>query len=75
MSAIIDFLLGLGELIVSLIAFVFGMIEDLLYIVALLGSIIVKIRAMIGWLPSACITLTVTLFAVVLIYKLLGREG
>ena len=75
MSAIIDFLTGLGDLISSLFGFLFGIIQDLLYIVALLGSVIVKIPAMIGWLPSACITLTVTLFAVVLIYKLLGREG
>lgn len=75
MSAIIDFLVGLGEVIGSLISFVFGVIQDLLYVITLIGSLVVKIPDMIGWLPSACITLVVTAFSIVVIYKILGREG
>ena len=75
MQALIDFLKGFAEIISSLVNFVIGIVQDLLYVISLLGSLIVKIPQMLGWLPSACITLVVTMFAVVLIYKILGREG
>lgn len=75
MGALIDFFKGFAEIVSSLVDFVYGIITDLLYVVALLGSLIVKIPDMIGWLPSACITLVVTTFGIVLIYKILGREG
>lgn len=75
MQALIDFFKGFAEIISSLVNFVIGIVQDLLYIIQLLGSLIIKIPEMIGWLPSACITLTATIFAVVLIYKILGREG
>ena len=75
MQAIMEFLTGLGELIGSLVSFVFGIVKDLLYVIGLLGSLIVKIPDMIGFLPSAAITLVVTTFSVVLIYKIIGREG
>lgn len=75
MQAIMEFLTGLGELIGSLVNFVFGIIKDLLYVIGLLGSLIVKIPDMIGFLPSAAITLVITTFSVVLIYKIIGREG
>ena len=75
MQAIIDFLKSFAEIVSSLVDFVFGIIQDLLYVIQLLGSLIVKIPQMIGWLPSACISLVVTMFGVVLIYKILGREG
>lgn len=49
MREILDFLKGLGEIITSLANFVFGLIEDLLYVVRLLGSLVVKIPDMIGF--------------------------
>lgn len=75
MSGIIDFLEGLGDILGSLVNFVFGIIQDLLYVIALIGSLVVKIPDMVGWLPSACITLVITAFSIVVIYKILGREG
>lgn len=75
MSAILDFLIGLGDMIRSLADFVFGIIKDLVYVIALIGSLVLKIPDMIGWLPSACITLVITTFSVVVIYKIIGREG
>ena len=59
----------------GILDFLVGIIMDLLYVVGLLGSLLVKLPDMIGWLPSACITLTVTIFSIVVIYKILGREG
>lgn len=75
MQGILTWLEGLASLIGSLVGFLFGFIEDLLYVITLLGSLIIKIPFMFGWLPTACITLVVTVFGVVLIYKIIGREG
>lgn len=75
MTALVDFFKGFADIVSSLVNFVIGIIQDLLYVIGLLGSLVIKIPDMIGWLPSACITLTVTLFSIVLIYKILGREG
>lgn len=75
MSAIMDFLIGLGDLISSLVNFVITMVKDLIYVIGLLGSLILQLPDMIGWLPSACITLVTVLFGIVVIYKVLGREG
>lgn len=75
MQALIDFFKSFAEIISALVNFVIGIIQDLLYVISLLGSLIVKIPDMIGWLPSACITLTISIFGIVLIYKILGREG
>lgn len=75
MEGFLNFFKGLGDIIGSLVDFVFGVIEDLLYVIGLLGSLILKIPELIGWLPSACISLVITTFGIVLIYKILGREG
>lgn len=75
MQAIIDFFKSFAEIISSLVDFVIGIVEDLLYVIQLLGSLIVKIPNMFGWLPTACISLVVTTFGIILIYKILGREG
>jgi len=75
MQGLIDLFKGLADIISALVNFVIGIVMDLLYVISLLGSLILKIPDMIGWLPSACITLVGTTFAIVLIYKILGREG
>lgn len=75
MGGVFDWLGGLTDLLWSLGQFVIDIILDLVYVVGLLGSLIIKLPDMIGWLPSACISLTVTTFGIVLIYKILGREG
>lgn len=75
MQALIDFFSGFADLLYAAGQFLIGVILDLVYVVGLLGSLMVKIPDMIGWLPSACISLTVTVFSIVLIYKILGREG
>lgn len=75
MQGIMDFLIGLGEIIGSLVGFVINLVKDLLYVVGLLGTLIIKIPQMVNWLPSACITLVATTFTIVVIYKVIGREG
>ena len=75
MQAIIDFFTTLGSVIVSVVEFVIKFFKDLIYVIGLLGNMILSLPAMIGWLPSVCISLTVTAFSIVVIYKIMGREG
>lgn len=75
MQALISFFTSLGNVVVSLVEFVIKFIKDLFYIIGLLGNLIISLPSMIGWLPSACISLTVTAFSIVVIYKIMGREG
>lgn len=75
MQAIIDFFATLGSVIVSVVEFVIKFFKDLIYVIGLLGNLLISLPAMIGWLPSACISLVVTTFSIVVIYKIMGREG
>lgn len=75
MQAIIDFLAMIGEIIVSLIEFLISLIGDLLYVIGLLGQLAPSIPAMLGWLPGPVVSIIVTAVAIVIIYKIMGREG
>lgn len=75
MGALIDLFKGIGDIIVTLVDFLYGTIRDLVYVISLLGTLVAKIPMMIGWLPTVCISTTVTIFSIVVIYKILGREG
>lgn len=75
MQAILDFFTGLIDIVFSLVDFVISFIGDLLYVIQLTGNFLLQIPNYFGWLPSAFVTLIVTIFGVVVIYKVLGREG
>lgn len=75
MEAIINFLTGIGDGLLAIVDFLGGMIEDILYVVQLTGSFVLKIPDFFDWLPPELIAIVVSLFAVVVVYKILGREG
>lgn len=75
MKDILEFLKGIGNAITSLIDFLISFVQDLVYIVQLTGEFVVNIPSYFSWLPSAAVTLIVTIFSVVVIYKIMGREG
>lgn len=75
LETIKDFFLSLGNIITSLVDFVVGLFEDLIYVVVLCGSFVLKIPSLFSWLPAEAVALIVTIFAIVVIYKILGREG
>lgn len=75
LKTIADFFLGIVDVITSLIDFVVGLIQDIAYVVKLTGSFVIKIPLYFGWLPSSVVAIVVTIFAIVVIYKILGREG
>lgn len=74
MTAITNFLQGIAEGFQAIIAFVQTLIEDTAYIAQLLGEFVVQIPDYLSFLPAPVLTIIVTLFTVVVIYKILGRD-
>lgn len=75
MQALISFFSSLGDVVVSVFEFWIKYLKDLFYVIKLLGQLALNLPTMVGWLPSACISITVLVFAVAVIYKIMGREG
>lgn len=75
LGAIKDFLEGFVNLISSLVDFVITIIQDIVYVVKLCATFVAKIPSLFGWLPVSVTSVLVMIFSVVVIYKILGREG
>lgn len=75
MQAILDFFVGIFEVISSLIQFVIDFIGDLVYVVQLTAQFVSNIPNYFAWMPAAIVSIIVSIFAVVVIYKVMGREG
>lgn len=75
MNTLIEFFKNIGDIISSCFQFLIGMIQDLVYMVGLLGKFIASLPSYLSWLPGSFVTIILTIFGVVVIYKILGREG
>lgn len=75
MDAIVDALEDFFEVITDLVDFVFQLFEDLLTMIQLLGKFLAEIPSYFSWLPSGFVAVVVVLFGVVVVYKIIGREG
>ena len=74
-EGISNFIEGFGNFFKAVFEFVIDFIEDSLYIIEICGKAVLAIPDLFGWLPTSIVALIVGIFAVVVIYKLLGREG
>ena len=74
MQAIIDFLNQLVDAVNAVIDFVVKFVQDIVYVVGLIGDFIVYIPNFFGWLPASLLSILVLVFSVVAIYKILGRS-
>lgn len=72
---VLNFFKTLIDLLVGIVNFVIQIIKDLVTVVFMLGETVVKLPLAFAWLPGTVASLLVALFAVVVIYKFLGREG
>ena len=75
MGAIIDFIKGIANFVVSLVQFVIDFIGDIVYMISLTAQFAVNIPTYFAWLPDVIVSIIVTIFSIVVIYKILGREG
>lgn len=75
MDGIIKFFQTIGDAIVTAFDFVISLFSDLIYVIQLLGKVIASLPGYLSWLPAGLAGILLTLFALVVIYKILGREG
>lgn len=75
MDALLQFFQGIGTAITSIFDFIFSMVSDLVYLVGLTGKFLAHIPSYFSWLPPQLLTLLVSIFSIVVLYKIFGREG
>ena len=75
MQSIINFFTGVADLVVSLVDFVIGLIGDIVYMVELTAVFVANIPTYFAWLPGTFVATIVIIFSIVVIYKIIGREG
>ena len=75
MNAILDVFASIGDLIATAIDFIVSFFKDLIFAIQLIAKFISQIPSYFSWLPAEIFTLIIGLFALVAIYKILGREG
>lgn len=75
MKTIINFLAGIGDFLVALVDFVIGLFEDIVYMVQLMSKFLVSLPSYFSWLPAPLVSTLIIIFGVVVVYKILGREG
>lgn len=75
MQVIIDFFKGFADIVSSLVDFVIDMVNDLVYVVKLLTEVLLQLPTFFTWLPTEVWAILAVLFSIVVIYKIIGREG
>ena len=75
MQAILDFFSYAFSPYISLVKFIITTIKDLVYMVGLTGRYLANIPSYFAWMPSQYVTVLTILFSIVVLYKVLGREG
>lgn len=75
MQALVDFFVTIGDSINLAFEFVFSFFRDVVYIIKVTGQFLSMIPLYFSWLPSTLLSSLVVLFGIVVIYKIVGREG
>lgn len=70
-----QFFVSIMSVITSLVDFVIGFVEDIVTVVKMTASFVAKIPNLFSWLPAEVLAIVVITFSVVVIYKVMGREG
>lgn len=75
MDGLLAFFQGIGDTISSVVSFVISFFEDVVYIVQLTGKMLAQIPSYFSWIPAEFLALIITIFSIIVIYKITGREG
>lgn len=75
MQAILDFFQSVGDILTGVINFFISLVKDIVFIVETTAAVLLQIPQYFSWLPVQLLTVLTTVFAVVVIYKIAGREG
>lgn len=74
MEALIKFFEGIGQAINTVIDFVISFFQDTIWIIKTVGWAFAQLPNLLSWIPSELLTIVTTIFAVVMVYKIMGRE-
>lgn len=74
LQSIFDVLTSIGNFFTSIVEFLISFIGDLVYAIKLIGETVIQIPSYLGFLPSAVLAIFITIFSIVVIYKILGRD-
>lgn len=75
MDAVISFFKGIGQAITSAFDFVVSLVSDIVYLVQITGKFLTQLPSYFSWMPAEISALLLVLFTIVVLYKILGREG
>ena len=75
LNSIFEFLEILFSPILTLIDVVIGFIRDIVYLITLLSTFVLELPALFEFLPNTCVILLLSVFGLVVLYKIIGREG
>lgn len=75
LSSIKEYIVSIGEFFSSIFDFVLDFFSDIAYVIKLTGEFVLGIPDYFSWLPPEAVALIVSIFGIVVIYKVLGREG
>ena len=76
LKAIYDAICGLGDALATGLDFLGGFIADLVEMASMLAEGLATIPEWLGYFfPEELVLILIGVFAIVVIYKLLGREG
>ena len=75
MTAIINFIRSFARAVGTFFDLILGFFQDIVYLIKMTGIFLSKIPTYFGWLPDHLVSLLFIGFSIVVIYKILGREG
>lgn len=75
LDSIFEAINNIIEFLDTIWTFVTDFLKDTFDMIKLVGESVTKIPSYFSWLPGDVVALIVALFGVVVIYKILGREG
>lgn len=75
LNLIWDFIVQCYYIIIAIVNYFIGLLEDIAYMINLTSSVVSDIPFYFTWLPGTVSAVLVTIFAIVVIYKVIGREG
>lgn len=74
MAELLELVTGIVDAIGSFLDFLGDMVSDLLSVVKLLGEFVLQVPDYFAWLPAEAVAIIVSIFSVVVLYKILGRD-
>lgn len=75
MQAIVTFLEGIGLFLAGLVDLVISLVSDIIYVITLAGRTLLQLPSYLEWIPREVRVMLFSLFAIVVVYKVIGREG